>query len=256
MRIVTIIPFHDIFAIQNLMKHTYDMYNNTSTNTDTNNTSSHTNRRTATTIIYDPEDMDILCGRDRNYYNHPGNRIYRQMIAQQSLNYISQSSKIDKMKITKSIVQTMQSHHGSRFIRRRDHSESWEVLSDTQARDKTSHALRFHNSNKKQANNNVDYSCITIDNEIVSNDCYVDQLWQHFGDIRDFDGSFDHDIASLSLPYSPLHGRSNTTTNETNIEPISDAIKISANSQYIGTSRRNDDETLKQISESSQYLEE
>ena len=98
--------------------------------------------------VLEPLPMDILCGRDRNYTKHPGNQIYRQLLEDQSSIYETKLSKVAKMEVTKYIVGTMQNQHGSRFIRQTD--DGWEELSNTQARDKTSHALRFlHKSNTK-----------------------------------------------------------------------------------------------------------
>jgi hypothetical protein len=101
------------------------------------------------TSMVKPLPMDILCGRDRNYTKHPGNKIYRQLLEAQSSKYETKLSKVAKMEVTKYIVGTMQHQHGSRFIRRND--DGWEEISNTQARDKTSHAIRFlhKNSNRK-----------------------------------------------------------------------------------------------------------
>lgn len=106
----------------------------------------------SSTSIVNPLPMDILCGRDRNYTKHHGNQIYRQLLEEQSSRYETTLSKVAKMEVTKYIVGIMQHQYGSRFIRRTD--EGWEELSNTQARDKTSHALRFlhkHSDGKMQS---------------------------------------------------------------------------------------------------------
>jgi hypothetical protein len=110
------------------------------------------NCSTASSVIVEPSPMDVLCGRDRNYTKHPGNQVYRNLLEQQAFKYETKLSKAAKMEITKSIVQTMQTEHGSRFVRRiGNHHQGWEVLSHIQARDKTSHALRFHNNTTKKS---------------------------------------------------------------------------------------------------------
>ena len=96
-------------------------------------------------IIDGPTDNDVLCGRDRNFAKHPGNILYRFQVERQASSYAIATTKQAKMKITKAIVQVMQTQYGSRFLRRTE-ANQWEVLSNLQARDKTSHALRFINN--------------------------------------------------------------------------------------------------------------
>lgn len=110
----------------------------------------------ASVIIDVPSDMDVLCGRDRNFLKHQGNVIYRQEVEIQASAYALATTKPAKMKITKAIVHTMQTKYGSRFLRRTENNH-WEVLTNVQARDKTSHALRFIN------NNNSSYSSTRSD---------------------------------------------------------------------------------------------
>ena len=100
--------------------------------------------------IQTPESIDILCGKDKTYAKHPGNQMYRQLIEQKANLYCSEPSKQVKMVMTKEIVGVLESQ-GSRFLRKR--GEAWEEISNQQARDKTSHALRFcaaHNPSKKK----------------------------------------------------------------------------------------------------------
>ena len=132
----------------------------------------------ASIIIGEPSDMDVLCGRDRNFAKHPGNLLYRQLVERQASAYALALTKPAKMKITKSIVHTMQTQHGSRFLRRTEASV-WETLTNIQARDKTSHALRFiNNNNSSNSSNRTDDECEKTDssNSLQAKTCPCHQI--------------------------------------------------------------------------------
>jgi len=100
-----------------------------------------------------PTERDVLCGKDKTYSKHPGNAVYRATIAAQSVPYSQAVTKQAKMNITKAIVEHMRTHHGARFLQlSRKGGGVWTEISDQQARDKTSHALRFH---KQQQQSNT-----------------------------------------------------------------------------------------------------
>jgi hypothetical protein len=111
-------------------------------------------------IIDQPRPHDVLCGKDKTYnLHHPGNRIYRDLIEAKAIDYATTSNKNAKMEFTKEIVNVMQMQYGSRFLRPVQTSCSsafWQEISNQQARDKTSHALRFcaNNATIKSNNNN------------------------------------------------------------------------------------------------------
>lgn len=114
------------------------------------------NNSSSSIVIDGPTDNDVLCGRDRNFCKHPGNLLYRVHVERQASAYALATTKQGKMKITKSIVHAMQSQYGSRFLRRTE-ANQWEVLTNVQARDKTSHALRFiNNSNSSYSSQRTD----------------------------------------------------------------------------------------------------
>jgi hypothetical protein len=84
---------------------------------------------------------DILCGKDKTYAKHLGNRIFRAAILAFRDLYGSARCKQDKMAITRAVVRRLHDGYGSRFVR--FHDGRWEEISDVTARDKVSHALRF-----------------------------------------------------------------------------------------------------------------
>lgn len=108
-------------------------------------------------IIYEPSAFDILCGKDKTYDQHKGNHLFREIICEYTAKYHEAQSKPKRMQMTKDIVQILRSKFNCRFIRLVTDSMNtyWEEISDTQARDKISHALRYARSS-------------TIGNEILS----------------------------------------------------------------------------------------
>lgn len=104
-----------------------------------------------TTRIDQPGVNDVLCGKDKTYGNHPGNQKFRSMIESFVEIYKGNHSKQDKMQITRRIVTAMKQRYNTRFIRRvkSNGCDMWEQISDSIARDKVSHALRFAANMKK-----------------------------------------------------------------------------------------------------------
>lgn len=130
-------------------------------------------------FVQEPQPFDVLCGHDRNYNKHPGNKEYRKLIEGHVNVYKLDISKQEKMNITRSILSIMEHRYGSRFIRRSCGSTSteaapdlddtsatrkkrvrrsrvcktvatWEVLTHMEARDKISHALRSCHRQRRQ----------------------------------------------------------------------------------------------------------
>jgi hypothetical protein len=96
-----------------------------------------------TSEVLEPEKFDVLCGKDKTYAKRDGNKLFRNMIAEWAEPYKKSNTKQEKMRITKKIVHSMESSYGSRFLRLNVAGNYWEEITTQQARDKTSHALRF-----------------------------------------------------------------------------------------------------------------
>jgi hypothetical protein len=104
-------------------------------------------------IIPQPGPNDILCGKDKTYSLHIGNRNYKKLIDSQGSRYATSKSKQEKMDLTKYIVDVLK-QSGSRFLEpvtngngndpNGNGTTGWKELSDSKARDKISHALRFY----------------------------------------------------------------------------------------------------------------
>merc|ERR1712232_1255880 len=117
--------------------------------------------RSSKPVVYvEPVDNDVLCGRDKSYNRHPGNKVFKAMIIAKAESYCATTTKQEKMDMTKLIVNTLKKDHGARFLKPvkfASDSEGpvgftgdWEEISDQLARDKVSHALRFTASHSKR----------------------------------------------------------------------------------------------------------
>ncbi|KAL7580397.1 hypothetical protein ACA910_004422 [Epithemia clementina (nom. ined.)] len=88
-------------------------------------------------------ELDILCSKDKSLSNHPGNRLFRELIEDAAASYGKATDKASKMKITKSIVDCLQNDHGCRFVKFDSDLAHWVELNPVESRDKVGHALRF-----------------------------------------------------------------------------------------------------------------
>lgn len=112
-----------------------------STNSNNSNTSSMIVRRIRT-----PHEHDVLCGRGGGINGHKGNGIFRNWVADRRLDYNLASSKADKARVAKEVMNlvTRQNPPG-RFLQRDPTGgigSWWIEIDETKAMAKTSQALR------------------------------------------------------------------------------------------------------------------
>ena len=98
------------------------------------------------------QDNDVLCTKDKTLLNHPGNCFFRAHIEKMLPTYKRATSKLEKMNITKMIVDELQMIHNIRFVKFSEETASWEEVDGFVAREKVGHAIRFAiQREKKQA---------------------------------------------------------------------------------------------------------
>ena len=108
-----------------------------------------TRRRTrAPTLPAQPSPHDVICSQDRTYVKHPGNILFRELIESHLAAYMNATTKQQKMCMTRGIVHQLQSEYGSKFLRPK--RQAWQVISESMARDKISHAMRFAAKTKRR----------------------------------------------------------------------------------------------------------
>lgn len=83
-------------------------------------------------VIAKPSTQDILCGRGHQYYEHPGNRFFRETINDSLDGYVQADSKLSRTLIVSAIHKVIKK--SSRFLRYEKKVTSWVELDDNLAR--------------------------------------------------------------------------------------------------------------------------
>lgn len=89
-------------------------------------------------------DSDVLCGRGGKSIRHPGNLKYREIVNEMKASYRNKERRVEKAGLSRIVVQRI-SCYGGRFIRKDDSTQNYYVLTQEEARRKTSQALREQN---------------------------------------------------------------------------------------------------------------
>jgi hypothetical protein len=92
------------------------------------------------TNIAEPENIDVLCGRDGYVQRHVGNQSYRKLVNANKEAYTT-CKKTDKLKISRCIVAAVR-ERGGRFLEKPKGETTWSDIGDKKAVEKTSQALR------------------------------------------------------------------------------------------------------------------
>jgi hypothetical protein len=90
---------------------------------------------------YKPSVTDILCGRGGSCLEHPGNKIFSEVVRANVQKYIEAPKRFDKGIVVSSVVDSIKKS-GVRFIKQDKHSKLYCELSHDQAHEKTGHAIR------------------------------------------------------------------------------------------------------------------
>lgn len=91
--------------------------------------------------VVTPRATDILCGRGKSFLAHPGNKKFINILRSNMGRYQAAPKRIDKSLIVTDIVLTVK-EQGARFVKLGPDGETYFVLDDGQAREKTGHAIR------------------------------------------------------------------------------------------------------------------
>jgi hypothetical protein len=101
--------------------------------------------------IQQPNQFDVLCGQDKSFVRHHGNRLLRERTIGSAPLYSTMKAmkpgsgkKKVATRIIKDILHSMQKEFGTRFLRLSNEGLYWEELSDNLAREKVSHSLRTY----------------------------------------------------------------------------------------------------------------
>jgi len=130
-------------------------------------------------IVYisSPGPHDVLCGRGAKANNHEGNVLFRNLVKKHKMRYIA-ARKIDKPHVAREVVKIWKNQMPpGRFLIKNStsddvSSDSWYVIDDSKAREKTSQCLRertpevitfvrsrqIRRKKEKEENSNKDHS--------------------------------------------------------------------------------------------------
>jgi hypothetical protein len=113
-----------------------------------------------------PLNHDVVCSKDKKWWSHRGNAIYRSELLSITEEY-REAVKNERKKITKIFLQHLKDKYGCRFLRYNKIENNWTIITDEKARDKISHALRFAISGTESVR---DSPSVKSDNTIESED--------------------------------------------------------------------------------------
>lgn len=90
-------------------------------------------------ILSTPSEFDVLCGRDKQSFGHPGNQRFREIVQQQRDVYQQARKRADKNAITKRVIgMILEKGIFLKLVK----GGGWTPLDDDEVYEKVSHALR------------------------------------------------------------------------------------------------------------------
>lgn len=92
---------------------------------------------------YEPGDHDVICGRGKSAFHHPGNRRFRLVIYMYMDRYQRAGTKLDKSLVVISIVDSFRSHSGGFVKRDAKKQGEWIEIGDQLAVSCCSHMCRI-----------------------------------------------------------------------------------------------------------------
>jgi len=91
--------------------------------------------------VEDPNENDILFGRDSDSWNHEGNRRFRSFVAKYQSKYHTTNSRAEKVRIVANIVKELKSA-GTKFLKRDHPKKKWYEVDRKACIEKVGHAIR------------------------------------------------------------------------------------------------------------------
>ena len=108
-------------------------------NNDDNETTKYENRHLP--ADFSPSPKDVVCARGKSYWEHPGNKMYRALIAGATERYSATSNKLEKTLIVSEIVNAVHQQKGM-FVKKEKKGGPWVEVDEVFAREKIGQSLR------------------------------------------------------------------------------------------------------------------
>lgn len=91
---------------------------------------------------FEPGEHDVLCGRGRKCFNHPGNVKFREIVLSYLAQYSKAMTKLEKSYILSDVVEKVRKDSGIGGFVKKNEDGRWYEVGDFLAREKTSQAFR------------------------------------------------------------------------------------------------------------------
>lgn len=88
-----------------------------------------------------PGEVDVVCARGKSYWEHPGNKMYRALIAGATERYSTTTNKLEKTMIVSEIVNAIHKRQGM-FVKKEKKGGPWVEVDEVFAREKIGQSLR------------------------------------------------------------------------------------------------------------------
>jgi len=92
--------------------------------------------------VDNPGDTDVLLGKQRDAFNHIGNRSFRALINANWERYNNAKGRCERTAIVVSIVKFLREDRHVRFLKKDTRTKRWFIVHDSVAREKVGHAIR------------------------------------------------------------------------------------------------------------------
>ncbi|KAI2505495.1 adenylyl/guanylyl cyclase [Fragilaria crotonensis] len=93
--------------------------------------------------LFSPGEYDVVCGKGKTCFLHPGNRRFRKLVAKFLDRYSEATTKLEKSAIVSSIIQTVRSQSpDGGFIKLDPATGMWQEVGDHLAREKVGQTIR------------------------------------------------------------------------------------------------------------------
>jgi len=126
-----------------------------------------------------PLDTDVLLGKQRDAFNHIGNRSFRSLINANWERYNNAKGRCERTAIVVSIVKFLRDEREVRFLKKDPVKKRWFIVPNAVAREKVGHAIRdainfrrHHERKMAQASASGQVTATTVGTHIVVYDHY------------------------------------------------------------------------------------
>lgn len=92
-------------------------------------------------VDFSPGSNDVVCARGKSYWDHEGNKKYRQLIAHATKKYSATENKLEKTLIVSEIVEAIHERSG-KFVKKEKKGGPWVEVDEVFAREKVGQSLR------------------------------------------------------------------------------------------------------------------